>query len=58
MSALDYITTGLAAFGAVAGGLALLKLKGKAPPNADRMREALERAREQQRIRQQSGKGL
>ena len=58
MSALDYITTGLAAFGAVAGGLGLLKLKGKAPPNADRMREAIERAREQQRLRQQSGKDL
>jgi hypothetical protein len=58
MSALDYITAGLAAFGAVAGGLALLRLKGKAPPDADRMRAALERAREQQRMRQQSGKDL
>ena len=58
MSALDYITAGLAAFGALTGGLALLKLKGKAPPDADRMRAAIERAREQQRIRQQSGKDL
>ncbi len=46
MSPLDYITAGLAAFGALAGGLALLKLRGKAPPDADRMREAIERARE------------
>lgn len=58
MSALDYITAGLAAFGALTGGLALLRLKGKAPPDADRMRAAIERAREQQRLRQQSGKDL
>lgn len=58
MTALDYITAGLAAFGAVTGGLALLRLKGKAPPDADRMRAAIERAREQQRLRQQSGKDL
>jgi hypothetical protein len=45
MSALDYITTGLAAFGALAGGLALLRIRGKAPPDADQMREAIAKRR-------------
>jgi hypothetical protein len=46
MSLFEIVTTGLAAIGAVTGGLALLKLRGKAPPDADRMRDAIAKARE------------
>lgn len=38
MSALEAITLALGLAGTVLGGLNLVKLRGKAPPNGDRLR--------------------